>query len=125
MVQALELSGKRQKKYSALTLPGEGPDRGSPPDLKPCSPLGSSNEDAVTSVLKAQGNPSSLSREGPTWKGRALTSDALGAGGGGTYLDLPRVVGNDQAQEDDGGQTDKAFQGQRKHGVLWEKRKEN
>lgn len=34
------------------------------------------------------------------------------------------MVGDDQAQKDDGGQTDKAFQGQRKHGVLQEQWRE-
>lgn len=34
------------------------------------------------------------------------------------------MIGDDQTQKDDGGQTDKAFQGQRKHGILQEKQKE-
>ena len=44
--------------------------------------------------------------------------------GEGTYLDFTCVIGDDQTQKDDGGQTDKAFQGQRKHGILQEKGKE-
>lgn len=40
------------------------------------------------------------------------------AGVTGTYLHLPRVVGDDEAQQDDGGEADKAFQGQGEHGVL-------
>lgn len=34
------------------------------------------------------------------------------------------MIGDDQTQKDDGGQTDKAFQGQRKHGILQEEQKE-
>lgn len=43
----------------------------------------------------------------------------------GTHLDFPGVIGDDQAQEDDGGQTNKAFQGQREHGILQEKQRES
>lgn len=44
--------------------------------------------------------------------------------GRGTYLHFPRVVGNDEPQQDDGGEADKAFQGQREHGALQEERGE-
>lgn len=40
-----------------------------------------------------------------------------------TYLHLPRVVGDDEPQQDDGGEADKAFQGQGEHGVLQEERR--
>lgn len=46
------------------------------------------------------------------------SSPLLGASDTRTYLHLPRVVGNDETQQDDCGEADKAFQGQGEHGVL-------
>lgn len=34
------------------------------------------------------------------------------------YLNLPRVVSNDEPQQDDSGQADQTLQGQRVHGAL-------
>lgn len=67
--------------------------------------------------LVPEGARSGLSlgeRNGPAWR------DV----GKGTYLDFTCVIGDDQTQKDDGRQTDKAFQGQWKHGILQKKRKE-
>lgn len=46
------------------------------------------------------------------------SSPSLGTDDGRTYLHLPCVVGNDEAQQDHGGEAYKAFQGQGEHGVL-------
>lgn len=46
------------------------------------------------------------------------SSPSLGTDDARTYLHLPCVIGNDEAQQYDGGEAYKAFQGQGEHGVL-------
>lgn len=46
------------------------------------------------------------------------SSPSLDIGDARTYLHLPCVIGDDEAQQDDSGEAYKAFQGQGEHGVL-------
>lgn len=95
--------------------------RTAPQIMKPCSLLGPPNEDCHN-CSEGPGQPQFPLSLGSKPEGKSPNvRHQVWRGGAGTYLDLPCVVGDDQTQKDDGRQTDKAFQGQRKHGILQEK----
>lgn len=77
---------------------------------------------APAAVCPLEGDGVGVGSGHPCFQSLAEHVDPLGMSPW-TYLHLPRVVGDDEPQQDDGGEADKAFQGQGEHGVLQEERR--
>lgn len=72
---------------------------------------------APAAVCPLEGDGVGVGSGHPCFQSLAEHVDPLGMSPW-TYLHLPRVVGDDEPQQDDGGEADKAFQCKRVRGLL-------